>query len=66
MLIGIEYDSPEFHGPSQWVHDEARHQAIQRLGWTLLHADKLDLRPGEGTLRQGLDRVWTNQPPTKV
>jgi len=56
--IGIEYDSAEFHGPSQWASEEARHQAIERLGWRLLRVDKLALRPGEGALRDGLGRAW--------
>lgn len=57
--IGIEYDSPEHHGPLRWGADEARHQAIERLGWRLLRADKLDLRPGEGALRDSLRRAWS-------
>lgn len=58
QLLGIEYDSEEFHGPSRWANDELRHEAITRAGWTLLHADKLDLRPGQTSLRRALSRSW--------
>ena len=58
-LVGIEYDSAEFHGPSRWAADEARQQAVERLGWCLLRADKLDLRAGEGSLRNELHRALT-------
>lgn len=57
-LLGIEYDSAEFHGPSRWGSDEDRHAAVAREGWTLLHADKLDLRPGQTSLRAALSRAW--------
>lgn len=56
--IGIEYDSEEFHGPTRWTADEARHCAITELGWTLIHADKLDLRSGQSSLRSALARAW--------
>lgn len=56
--LGIEYDSAEFHDPSRWRADEARHRLIESLGWTLLHADKLDLQPGSGALRASLRRAW--------
>lgn len=58
QLIGIEYDSGEFHGPGTWARDEARHQLVTALGWTVLHADKPDLHPGERSLRDQLDRAW--------
>jgi hypothetical protein len=56
--IGLEYDSERWHGPDRWDHDEARHRTIEALGWTLLHADRIDLRPGQGRLRADLERVW--------
>jgi len=59
--IGIEYDSAEFHGPERWAADEARHRAVERLGWRLLRADRLDLRPGEGALRRALEAAWRAQ-----
>lgn len=58
VRIGLEYDSEAFHGPSRWADDEARHLAIERLGWQLLHVDKLDLRPGDGRLRAALEVAW--------
>lgn len=56
--IGVEYDSEQFHSPSKWASDEARHRAIEASGWRLLRADKLDLRPGKGNLREALARLW--------
>jgi len=56
--VGLEYDLEQFHGPSRWASDEARHQAIEELGWQLLHVDKVDLRPGRAGLRDALDRAW--------
>jgi hypothetical protein len=56
--VGIEYDSERWHGPERWEHEEARHAAIEALGWCLLRADKLDLRPGQARLRDDLKRVW--------
>src|SRR5690349_24707105 len=38
QLIGIEYDSDQWHNPRRWKHDESRHAAVLRLGWTLLLA----------------------------
>lgn len=58
--MGVEYDSERWHGPERWQADEARHQAIEAAGWTLVRADKLDLRPGRPQLRESLDRVWPN------
>lgn len=56
--IGIEYDSAEFHGPSRWRHDEQRQRAIERQGWVLLRADKLDLQPGASRLRDAVLTAW--------
>jgi len=56
--IGIDYDSIRWHGPRRWFHDETRHAAIEACGWHLLHADKVDLLPGERALRASLDRAW--------
>ena len=61
QLIGIEYDSAEFHAPSRWAADEARQQVVERLGWRLVRADRLDLRPGEGALRFQLRSAWSTQ-----
>jgi hypothetical protein len=49
--VGFEYDSPEWHGPARWASDEARHDIVQALGWTLLHIDKADITPGATGLR---------------
>lgn len=59
--VGLEYDSERWHGPERWEHDEARHRAIEALGWQLLHADKLDLRPGRPRLRDDLARIWPRE-----
>lgn len=56
--VGLEYDSERWHGPERWQHDEARHARVEALGWHLLRADKLDLRPGQARLRDDLARVW--------
>ncbi len=56
--LGIEYDSEEWHDRSRWSLDEERHAKIERAGWTLLRADKVDLRPGERSLRDALARQW--------
>jgi len=57
-LIGVEYDSDQWHNPRRWKHDETRHAAVVRLGWSLVHADKHDLRAGERRLRHELERLW--------
>ena len=44
--VGVEYDGMAWHGPRRIEADELRHQALRRAGWTVLHADRLDLRPG--------------------
>jgi hypothetical protein len=48
--VGLEYDSPRFHGPRRYEHDEQRHERIEAAGWRLEHADMLDLRPAAGRL----------------
>ena len=48
--VGLEYDSPRFHGPRRYSHDERRHERIEAAGWRLEHTDMLDLRPGAGRL----------------
>lgn len=53
-LLGIEYDSDRWHDPTRWAADEARHRALEALGWTLLRADKTDIRPGATTFRDQL------------
>lgn len=50
--VGLEYDSPRWHGPRRWQSDEDRHGALRAVGWTLLRADKLDLLPGRDHLRE--------------
>lgn len=63
--IGIEYDSARWHGESSWAHDEARHRAIEAVGWKLLHGDKADLRPGERSLRDQLAAAWRERSPNR-
>jgi hypothetical protein len=58
VKVGFEYDSDDFHGPDRWAADERRHQKIERLGWTLLHADALDLRARSRDLLAALRRAW--------
>ena len=58
VRIGIEYDSERHHGESAWASDLGRQRAIEAEGWTLLRADKADLRPGERRLRGDLERAW--------
>lgn len=58
VRVGIEYDSERHHGESAWASDVARQRAVEAEGWTLLRADKVDLRPGQRRLRDDLDRVW--------
>ncbi|HEX2384184.1 MAG TPA: type IV toxin-antitoxin system AbiEi family antitoxin domain-containing protein [Acidimicrobiales bacterium] len=66
-LIGLEYDSDQWHNPRHWKHDETRHAAVLRLGWALLHADKQDLRAGERRFRNELEWVWrTRRAPTAL
>jgi hypothetical protein len=48
--VGLEYDSPGFHGPRRFEHDEQRHAALEALGWRIEHVDRLDLRPGVARL----------------
>lgn len=57
--LGLEYDSERWHGPTRWAADEARSRAVEAAGWNLLHADKLDLRPGASRLRRVLERAWS-------
>jgi len=44
--VGLDYDSPEFHGPRRWGRDEDRHAAAEALGWDFVSVDKTDLMPG--------------------
>jgi hypothetical protein len=59
--VGLEYDSDAWHNPRHWRHDETRHAAVVRMGWVLLHADKVDLRAGERRFRRELERAWTSE-----
>jgi hypothetical protein len=52
--VGLEYDGAAYHGPRRFEHDEQRHAAVEALGWTLEHVDRLDLRPGQTRLRDVL------------
>lgn len=54
LRLGLEYDSTRWHGPLAWAHDEARHAALEALGWRLEHVDKADLMPGQTVLRDRL------------
>jgi hypothetical protein len=45
VRFGVEYDGLHWHGPARWLEDEARHGAICRSGWTLLHVGTRDLLP---------------------
>jgi hypothetical protein len=49
--VGLEYDGRLPHGPRSVEHDERRHAAVEALGWTLHHASRVDLRPGDRRLR---------------
>ena len=53
-MVGLEYDGRRPHGPRRIEPDEHRHTAVEALGWTLHHADRLDLRPGDHRLRDVL------------
>ncbi|MBV9951361.1 MAG: hypothetical protein JO291_05390 [Acidimicrobiia bacterium] len=48
--VGLEYDGRLPHGPRRVEHDERRHAAVEALGWTLHHASRADLRPGDRRL----------------
>lgn len=52
--VGLEYDGTRWHGPRAIEHDEARHGAVEVLGWRLLHADRSHLRAGDQRLRVAL------------
>ena len=60
--VGLEYDGAAHHGPRRFEADEERHSAVVALGWTLLHADRLDLRPGEHRLRDVLRPLLAGRP----
>lgn len=55
-MLGLEYDSIEWHGPAAWADDERRHALVEATGWRLLHVDSADLRPGRPWLRDRLRR----------
>jgi hypothetical protein len=50
-LVGVEYDGLRYHGPRYIEHDEQRHAEVEAMGWTLHHASRADLRPGDRRLR---------------
>jgi very-short-patch-repair endonuclease len=60
--VGLEYDGVAYHGPRRIEPDEDRHAAVEAAGWTLLHADRLDLRPGERRLRDQLRPLLGRRP----
>jgi hypothetical protein len=49
--VGLEYDGRGPHGPRRVEPDEHRHAAVEALGWTLHHASRADLQPGDRRLR---------------
>jgi hypothetical protein len=55
--VGLEYDGEEWHSPRRWESDEARERAITECGYTLLRADRYDLRPSSTRLRDELGRL---------
>jgi len=56
-LCGLEYDGGPWHGPRRIERDEARHQELTRLGWAIVHVDRLDLRPGDDRLKREIADV---------
>jgi very-short-patch-repair endonuclease len=52
--VALEYDGVRSHGPRRIEHDEARTEALEALGWEVVHADRVDLRSGQLRLRARL------------
>lgn len=52
--FAIEYDGLRYHGPNAWMDDEARHEALERLGWEVRHVERSDLVLGADNLRMTL------------
>jgi len=55
--LALEYDGAEWHGPSQWAHDERRHALLMQLGWRVLRVAAPDLKPGSD-LRQRITAAY--------
>lgn len=60
-LVGIEYDSSRWHGPSRWSADHRRQRALEDLGWVILRADRSDLEPGAHALERSVRRALDAQ-----
>lgn len=54
LLVGLEYDGAEHHGPRQLGHDVEREEALRALGWWVGRADRFDLSPSSSRLRDEL------------
>ena len=52
--VALEYDGMRAHNPRRVEHDERRDAAVEALGWAVVHADRIDLRPGQARLRTRL------------
>ena len=57
LKILFEYDSDEHHGPRFWLADDARRDAVEELGWTVVPVDRFDLRPSSTRLQETLDQL---------
>jgi hypothetical protein len=57
LKILFEYDSDEHHGPRFWLADDARRDAVEELGWTVVPVDRFDLRPSSTRLKETLDQL---------
>jgi hypothetical protein len=53
----LEYDGEEHHGPRRWKRDAQREAHLEALGWTIIRADRFDLRPSSTRLRDELRRL---------
>jgi predicted transcriptional regulator of viral defense system len=50
-LVGLEYQSDEFHTPRDDAHDVGRLEAVRALGWWVGEVYKEDVRPSSRRLR---------------
>ena len=55
--VALEYDGVRAHGPRRIEHDEARTRPSKRSDGRCVHADRVDLRPGQLRLRARLKRL---------
>lgn len=60
-LLGIEYDSSRWHGPSKWEADQRRQHVLEELGWVILRADRSDLEPGAHDLERAVRQALRSQ-----